>query len=116
MQKLSVDYGGDRVNKFIGIGLYAGKLSTISCAWEILVLFVGMIAIIIFIGFLYDGCSKRTLLISIAIMTLGFIEWTFVGLWATMALCIFAHCCRTFYWITDNYDYFNVLRQKILDN
>lgn len=106
-QKLSVDYGGDRVNKFIGMGLYAGELSTISCVWEILVLSVGMIAIMIFFGFLCDGCSKRTLLISIAIMTLGFIEWTFVGLWTTMAFCIFAHCCRAFYWITDNYDYFN---------
>ncbi len=101
------------MNKFIGMGLYDGKLSTISCLWEILTLLAGMAAIIVFICFLCEG--KRTFLISIGIMVLGFIEWTFIGLWATMAFCIFAYGCRTFYWIADNYIYFNKLANVLSD-
>lgn len=96
------------MNKFIGVGWYSSEeLSGINVAWEVLVLFAGMIAILALIGCLCDGCGKRTLLISIAIMTLGFIEWTFAGLWGTMSFCILAHSCRAFFWIADNYDYFN---------
>lgn len=113
-QKLSVDCGVDRMNKFIGVGLYEYKqLSTISHVWEVLILIAGMAAIIAFICFLCEG--KRTFLISIGIMVLGFIEWTFIGLWATMAFCILAQGCRTFYWITDNYDYFNKLANVLSD-
>lgn len=96
------------MNKFIGVGWYSSEeLSDISFTWEVLVLFAGMIAIITLVLCLCDGCSKGTLLISIVIITLGFIEWTFAGLRITMALCIFAHACRAIYWIADNYIYFN---------
>lgn len=42
-------------------------------------------------------------------MVLGFIEWTLGDNG------ILAQGCRTFYWITDNYDYFNKLANVLSD-